>query len=97
MSFVIWDTAGNERYDDFSTLYCRGAHAAIIVYDITKERSFEKAKFWVDKLQGVSSPNIFKALAGNKADCVSKREVTYEVICVCSCRFTSGIKSVVLL
>ena len=97
VKFAIWDTAGHESFDDLCTMCCRGADAAIIVYDITQESSFVKAMFWVDKLQRESSPNIFKALAGNKADCVSKREVTYEVICVCSCRFTSGIKSAVLL
>ena len=97
--FAIWDTAGNERFDDISMMCCKGAHAAIIVYDITRESSFVKAMCWVDKLQRVASPNIFKALAGNKADRVSKREVMYEVhvICVCSCRITSGIKSAVLL
>lgn len=81
---VVWDTAGSERF--FAEVYCAGgAHAAIVVYDITNENSFKKAKFWVKKLEEVASPGIFKVLVGNKADVVSKRMVTYEVIFVFSC------------
>ena len=76
----IWDTAGNERFDDVSALYCRRAHAAIVVYDITREDSFYKARSWLKRLPYHANPNIFKALVGNKADLVSERDVEYEVI-----------------
>eukprot|EP01050_Picozoa_sp_SAG11_P005316 SAG11_NODE_369_length_10077_cov_34.025857_2_plen_63_part_00 len=33
----IWDTAGQERYHSLAPMYYRGAAAAIVVYDITKE------------------------------------------------------------
>ena len=82
MKIGIWDTAGNERFDSVSAMYCRGAHAAIVVYDITQEKSFWKARSWLQRLQYEATPNIFKALVGNKADFVSKREVEYKVICV---------------
>ena len=36
----VWDTAGNERYQAMNKGYFRGAHAAIIVYDYTKRKSF---------------------------------------------------------
>ena len=77
----VYDTAGRESFDSLSIMYCRVAHAAIVVYDITNQRTFEKAKTWVKRLQEQDSPNIFIALAGNKADCASGREVKYEVIC----------------
>lgn len=80
VTFGIWDTAGCERYDNMSEVYCIGAHAFIVVFDITRESTFEKAKFWVKKLEKIASPDIFKALAGNKADYVSERMVTYQVI-----------------
>ena len=70
--------------------------AAIIVCDITQQDSLGNARGWLDILRNESSPNIFKALAGNKADLVSERKVTYKVICVCSHRFMSAIKSTVL-
>lgn len=32
----IWDTAGQEKYHSVTPLYYRGAHAALLVYDISK-------------------------------------------------------------
>ncbi|GJM97631.1 hypothetical protein PR202_ga14570 [Eleusine coracana subsp. coracana] len=33
----IWDTAGQERYHSLAPMYYRGAAAAIVVFDITRE------------------------------------------------------------
>ena len=51
-------------------MYYRNAQAAIVVYDITKATSLEKAKTWVKELQRQANPNIIIALAGNKIDLV---------------------------
>ena len=44
VKFEIWDTAGQERYHSLAPMYYRGAAAAIIVYDITNQNSFDRAK-----------------------------------------------------
>ena len=51
-------------------MYYRNAQAAVVVYDITKASSLEKAKSWVKELQRQANPNIVIALAGNKLDLV---------------------------
>lgn len=51
-------------------MYYRNAQAAVVVYDITKGSSLEKAKSWVKELQRQANPNIVIALAGNKVDLV---------------------------
>ena len=56
----------------------RGAQAAIVVYDITNQDTFGRAKVWVKELQRQASPNIVIALAGNKADLAAKRAVEFE-------------------
>jgi small GTP-binding protein len=78
VKFEIWDTAGQERYHSLAPMYYRGAQAAIVVYDITNQESFAKAKNWVKELQRQASPNIVIALAGNKADLAARRVVEYE-------------------
>lgn len=83
VKIVIFDTNGNRRFDSLSQVYIEGAHAVIVVYDITDEDSFETARSWVERLQEESNPNIFVALVGNKADLASARIVKYEVIYVC--------------
>jgi hypothetical protein len=51
-------------------MYYRNAQAAVVVYDVTKASSLEKAKSWVKELQRQANPNIVIALAGNKIDLV---------------------------
>jgi len=51
-------------------MYYRNAAAAVVVYDITKAASLEKAKAWVKELQRQANPNIVIALVGNKLDLV---------------------------
>ncbi len=52
-------------------MYYRNAQAAVVVYDVTKAASLEKAKSWVkEPLQRQANPNIVIALAGNKVDLV---------------------------
>ncbi|XP_047258789.1 ras-related protein RABF2a isoform X1 [Capsicum annuum] len=81
VKFEIWDTAGQERYHSLAPMYYRGAAAAIIVYDITNQESFERAKKWVQELQAQApgNSNMVMALTGNKADLLDARKVAAEV------------------
>lgn len=74
--YLIWDTAGQERFRALAPMYYRGSAAAIIVYDITKEESFQTLKNWVKELRQHGPPNIVVAIAGNKCDLSDAREVT---------------------
>ncbi|WVQ82667.1 hypothetical protein IAT38_004799 [Cryptococcus sp. DSM 104549] len=71
VKFEIWDTAGQERFHSLAPMYYRNAQAAVVVYDITKASSLEKAKAWVKELQRQANANIVIALVGNKLDLVS--------------------------
>ncbi|XP_064393542.1 ras-related protein Rab-22A-like [Halichondria panicea] len=77
IKFQIWDTAGQERYRSLLPMYYRNAAAAIIVYDITSEASFEVLQEWITELNRLGPPNIVLAIAGNKCDLEEKREVPY--------------------
>lgn len=66
------------RYHSLAPMYYRGAQAAIVVYDITNQDTFGRAKNWVKELQRQASPNIVIALAGNKQDLANKRMVEFE-------------------
>lgn len=47
----IWDTAGQERFRTITGAYYKGAHAILIVYDITKKESFEDIDtFWIGEV-----------------------------------------------
>jgi small GTP-binding protein len=61
IKFNIWDTAGQERYGPLARMYYRDADAAVLVYDITKNASFEGLKNWVEELSAHGPKGIGKA------------------------------------
>ncbi|NXI52377.1 RAB17 protein, partial [Chloroceryle aenea] len=75
----IWDTAGQEKYQSVCHLYYRGAHAALLIYDITHKETLNRAKLWLRELEKEFLPDeIIIALVGNKMDLTTEREVTTE-------------------
>ena len=76
IKFEIWDTAGQERYRSLTRMYYKDANAAILVYDITRKKSYEEVKnYWYEQIKENSSPNIILVIAGNKSDLIEKEEV----------------------
>jgi len=78
VTMQIWDTAGQERFRSMAPLYYRGAVAAILVFSITDEASFEKLKEWVRELQSNVDEPLVLAIACNKADLADQRVVAME-------------------
>ena len=79
--YEIWDTAGQERFKSLAPMYYRNASCAVVVFDLTSESSFSRAKEWVKQLALSNNPDIVIALAGNKADIPSsQRQVKPETI-----------------
>lgn len=42
----LWDLAGQDRLGGISKLYCRDANGALVVNDVTREKSLEQAFLW---------------------------------------------------
>ncbi|XP_019175795.1 PREDICTED: ras-related protein RABA1f-like [Ipomoea nil] len=64
----IWDTAGQERYRAITSAYYRGAVGALLVYDITRNVTFENVQRWLKELRDHTDQNIVVMLVGNKSD-----------------------------
>jgi len=74
----VWDTAGQERYRAITAAYYRGAIGALIVYDITKRKSFENCERWLRELRAHADPSIVAMLVGNKCDLKHHKAVDVE-------------------
>lgn len=80
----IWDTAGQERFRSISRLYYRGAHAGLLCYDITDEKSWEDMKGWLRELKAQcgADDELIIHVVGTKSDIVaedpSRRKVPFE-------------------
>ncbi|CAK63125.1 unnamed protein product (macronuclear) [Paramecium tetraurelia] len=73
----IWDTAGQEKFKSLARLYYRDSNAALLVYDVTNYKSFQRVTDWINELNENSEPAL-KFIVGNKIDQVDKEEVSYD-------------------
>jgi len=74
----IWDTAGQERYRAITSAYYRGAVGALLVYDISKQQTYENVMRWLKELRDHADSNIVIMLVGNKSDLRHLRAVPTE-------------------
>ena len=76
----IYDTAGQERFQNIIKHYYRGANGVLLTFDISNRSSFEKLDFWLNDLKENSDniDELFICLIGNKLDKEDKREVSKE-------------------
>ena len=75
VNMQVWDTAGQEIYRALVPIYLRDAHAAIIVYDITDQKSFNSLSEWIDILYGIFPQNSPIFFVANKIDLEENRHV----------------------
>ncbi|MFW9882123.1 MAG: Rab family GTPase [Candidatus Thorarchaeota archaeon] len=67
VSAQIWDLGGQESFKSLRKLYLEGANGALLVYDMTDKKTFEKLDEWVQSFRDArdDAPII---LIGNKSD-----------------------------
>lgn len=81
----LWDLAGQDRLGGISKLYCRDANGALVVNDVTREKSLEQAYLWKASVDenvcmedGTPIPMV---LCANKADLLTQESsITEESI-----------------
>ena len=71
----IWDTAGQERFRALAPNYYRQAKGAVVVYDITDRKSFDKVVSWIKELRDQAEKDIVIVVAGNKSDMERERQI----------------------
>ncbi|CAI7923540.1 unnamed protein product [Closterium sp. NIES-53] len=74
----IWDMAGQERYRAITSAYYRGAVGALLVYDITRQVTFDNVERWLKELRDHGDQSIIITLVGNKCDLRHLRKVSLE-------------------
>ena len=71
----IWDLAGEGRFSFVLENFMRGAKGALLVFDLSRKRTFLKLADWLNLLQK-SAGFIPLILIGNKSDLIDSRFVT---------------------
>lgn len=70
----IWDTAGQENYHSLASLYWRNAIVAVVVYDVTNEKSWVNVPRWIEEMNN-NEPLAYIILVGNKIDLGDNRVI----------------------
>ena len=77
----IWDTCGNETYEEIMKNFYRSALCIFVVFALDDEKSFFNLNKWIYDIKKINeneSPII--VLIGNKKDLESERKITKEDI-----------------
>ncbi|XP_008142162.2 ras-related protein Rab-20 [Eptesicus fuscus] len=64
----IWDTAGREQFHGLGSMYCRGAAAVILTYDVNHPQSLVELEERFLGLTETASTDCLFAIVGNKVD-----------------------------
>ena len=79
LKIKLWDTAGQERFKSISVKNLRYSQGAVVVFDLTKQESFDKVTDWLKRIREIT-PNMPIGLFGNKSDLKDLRVVKQEDI-----------------
>lgn len=65
----IWDLSGQLNFKDVRSIYYKGSHAMIMVYDCTNRTSFNDLGFWIEEIKKHTNINLMTMLlVANKTD-----------------------------
>jgi len=71
----IWDTAGQERFKSIVNRFFRGAHGAIVMYDVTKKESFDEVHWWLKETrEHITGIPIFLGQSVTRLTTTAKRK-----------------------
>ena len=74
----LWDTAGQDKYRTIAKNYFKGSHGILLLYDITKQSSFNNIREWIQDIREEVSPKAIIFLIGNKIDLADQRKISKE-------------------
>ena len=74
----LWDTAGQDKYRTIAKYYFKGSHGILLLYDVTKQSSFQNIRDWIQDIREEVSQKAIIFLIGNKIDLVDKRKISKE-------------------
>ena len=79
LTLSIWDVLGQEQFTNLQTMAFKGSRGAILVFDITRKKTFKNIPTWISRLKD-SVGEIPYILLANKCDLTDNYEISEEDI-----------------
>lgn len=67
---TIWDIGGQKRFEFMRSRFYNGANGALLVFDLTREETFEQVKHSLEVLRREAGKDVDFILVGNKLDLI---------------------------
>lgn len=71
----LWDIAGQTRFFDLRTTFYRGAHGALLIFDLTRKETLEDLNVWIKEMTPVLGTDLPILIIGNKLDLKKERKI----------------------
>ena len=80
VELILWDIAGQSKFELMRRHFYQGSVAIILVFDLTNPISFESIRDWhADILKNLSNENnLIGYIFGNKCDMIKERKISNE-------------------
>ena len=78
LTINLWDTAGQEEFHSLAPIYYKDAHAALLVFSVVDQKSFDRMVQWKKELSMSRGDDIKIVVVGNKADLVKDRCISQQ-------------------
>lgn len=77
VKMILWDIAGQDKYDLSRKAFFQGCVGALFVYDVTRPATFKDLETkWLKDLKEFGNKNAAYLLIGNKNDLTEKKSVS---------------------
>ena len=76
VSLAVWDLAGQPRFEVVRQSFYRGARGGLLVFDVTRRRTFLNMERWKEEAFKALGTEIPLVVVANKVDLVDDRVVT---------------------
>ncbi len=73
VKLTIWDIGGHDRFKSLHNSYYSGCNGALLVFDLTRKRTYDEMEQWYSEMIEILNRNIPFLLIGNKVDLIKKK------------------------
>ncbi|MCK4780342.1 MAG: GTP-binding protein, partial [Candidatus Lokiarchaeota archaeon] len=81
VNLILWDIAGQSKFEIMRRHFYKGSEAVILIFDLTNLKSFESIPNWYnDVIKNLKMQNeeLIGFILGNKEDLLDERKVSVE-------------------
>jgi small GTP-binding protein len=79
VKLLVWDLAGQQRFDFIRGSYYRGSKGALLLFDCTRKNTWIELPKWIKETEDALGERIPIILLANKVDLVDHRVITTEM------------------